>query len=154
MKPHRSLGADPFEDGLAASGKLPTDEEHEFLKKTQPGATATTGEFPAMPDVDIELELADEIEALEADLEADPAPAPADEALEAEAFVETPTVSNRANPINSTDESGNTATPEGAGSYRLVRPATSDRIDVRQPSAGEKTASNRVIIGIARKPNG
>jgi hypothetical protein len=78
-----------------------------------------------------------------------------------DAFNDTPTVSNRPNPT--TQPSEPPSEPEkvsdqgltGAGAYRMVRPATSDRIDVPAPAAPGRPAAdramNRVIIGVARK---
>lgn len=76
---------------------------------------------------------------------------------EDDAFSDTPTVANRANPTTPPSEidkaSGQGLT--GAGAYRMVRPDTSDRIDVPAPSTPERPAAdralNRVIIGVARK---
>jgi hypothetical protein len=74
-------------------------------------------------------------------------------------FREIPTVSNRANPtaeIESNDFAPANEPHTGVGAYRLVRPATSDRIEPQQqqqPAPGQKTQGNRVVIGVARKTN-
>lgn len=71
-------------------------------------------------------------------------------------FHEIPTVSNRVNPTAEIENNDFAPTNEphtGVGAYRLVRPATSDRIEPQQPTPGQKTQGNRVVIGIARKPN-
>lgn len=71
---------------------------------------------------------------------------------EEDVFSEVPTEANRANPL----VAPNSISPQagqglaGAGAYRMVRPATSDRIEVPAPAAPERP-TNRVIIGIARK---
>jgi len=71
---------------------------------------------------------------------------------EDDVFSEVPTEANRANPMIAP----NAMAPEagqglaGAGAYRMVRPAISDRIEIPAPAAPERPA-NRVIIGIARK---
>ena len=72
---------------------------------------------------------------------------------EEDVFSEVPTEANRPNPMaspNSIDRHAGQE-PAGAGAYRMVRPAISDRIDIPAPAAPERPA-NRVIIGIARKP--
>jgi hypothetical protein len=71
---------------------------------------------------------------------------------EEEVFSDVPTEANRANPMvapSSVDAAAGQGLA-GAGAYRMVRPATSDRIEVPTPAAPERPA-NRVIIGIARK---
>ncbi len=78
-----------------------------------------------------------------------------------DAFSEIPTVANRANPTTqasepaSENDQANGQGLTGAGAYRMVRPATSDRIDVPAPATHERPATdraiNRVIIGVARK---
>ena len=71
---------------------------------------------------------------------------------EEDAFSDVPTEANRANPMVAPQSMGAAADQglAGAGAYRLVRPATSDRIEIPAPAAPERPA-NRVIIGIARK---
>ena len=70
-----------------------------------------------------------------------------------DAFSEIPTIANRANSTVSPSEIDKEAVPgpAGAGAYRLVRPATSDRIEVPVPAAPRRPIVNRVIIGVARK---
>lgn len=71
---------------------------------------------------------------------------------EEDVFSDVPTEANRANPMvapKSIDTEAGQGLA-GAGAYRMVRPATSDRIEVPAPAAPERPA-NRVIIGIARK---
>ena len=69
-----------------------------------------------------------------------------------DAFCEIPTVANRANPTVSPSEIDKEAGQglAGAGAYRMVRPATPDRIESPARAAPERPA-NRMIIGIARK---
>jgi len=85
---------------------------------------------------------------------------PADSALageEEDVFSEIPTVANRANPTGSSSEIDKEAGQglAGPGAYRMVRPATSDRMEVPAPAARQRPAAgrvaNRVIIGVARK---
>lgn len=69
-------------------------------------------------------------------------------------FSDIPTVSNRANPAASPSEIDKDSGQglAGAGSYRMVRPATSDRVAIPDPpSAPKRPSGNRVIIGVARK---
>ena len=71
---------------------------------------------------------------------------------EDDVFSEVPTEANRANPMagpHSIDTKAGQGLA-GAGAYRMVRPAISDRVEVPAPAAPERPA-NRVIIGIARK---
>jgi hypothetical protein len=71
---------------------------------------------------------------------------------EEDVFSEVPTEANRTNPMvgpHSIDTKAGQGLA-GAGAYRMLRPATSDRIEVPAPTAPERPA-NRVIIGIARK---
>jgi hypothetical protein len=71
---------------------------------------------------------------------------------EEDAFSDVPTVSNRANPTVSPNEIDKEAGQglAGAGSYRMLRPATSDHLENPAPATPERPAK-RVIIGIARK---
>ena len=39
----------------------------------------------------------------------------------------------------------------GAGAYRMVRPATSDRIDVHPTPSPDRPTPRRVVIGVTRK---
>jgi hypothetical protein len=75
----------------------------------------------------------------------------ADMAQDEDAFDNTPTVANRANPTVSPSKIGNQEGQglAGAGAYRMVRPATSDRIEPAAPA--KRPSGNRVIIGVARK---
>jgi len=73
----------------------------------------------------------------------------------ADEFRDEPTVSNRcspaAQPARGDSEKDPTRTPTGA--YRLVRPATSDRLDRDEPPP-PVTANNskkRAIIGVTRR---
>ena len=72
-------------------------------------------------------------------------------------FKEIPTVANRANPTD-VASAGDAGAPsmegqhEGVGTYRLVRPTTSDVIDTPAPSKGDPNDARRLIIGGARKP--
>jgi len=72
-------------------------------------------------------------------------------------FSDVPTESNRANPLSATSDPGKGPTQDsgqglaGAGSYRLVRPATSDRIDVHPTPSPDRPTPHRVVIGVARK---
>jgi hypothetical protein len=73
-----------------------------------------------------------------------------------DAFEETPTVANRANPTSTAgaggEEASSTAVPsEGAGTYRIVRPATPDFVDTPAPTKTDPNASRRSIIGSTRK---
>jgi hypothetical protein len=72
---------------------------------------------------------------------------------EEDVFGEIPTVANRANPTVSPEEIDKEEGQglAGAGAYRMVRPATSDRIAVPAPAAPERPSTNRVVIGVARK---
>jgi hypothetical protein len=74
-------------------------------------------------------------------------------AQDEDAFSDVPTVANRANPTVSPGkiDKGEDQGLAGAGAYRLVRPATSDRIEVPAPAAPERPSVNRVVIGVARK---
>ena len=75
---------------------------------------------------------------------------------EEDGFSEVPTVANRANPTVSPsqqseiDKDGGQGLG-GAGAYRMLHPATSDRIAVPSPTGADRPAANRVIIGVARK---
>lgn len=73
-------------------------------------------------------------------------------------FGDEPTVSNLSNlrnpaaqPVCRDSENDPARTPTGA--YRLVRPATSDRLDLADPSpsAPAKTAKKRTIIGVTHR---
>ena len=68
-------------------------------------------------------------------------------------FSEVPTVANRANPTASPreidKESGEGRA--GAGAYRMVHPATLDRIAVPVPAAPQRAVAKRVVIGVTRK---
>jgi hypothetical protein len=72
-------------------------------------------------------------------------------------FSDVPTESNRANPLSAPSDPGKETAQEkgqglaGAGSYRLVRPATSDRIDVHPTPSPDRPTPHRVVIGVARK---
>jgi hypothetical protein len=74
-------------------------------------------------------------------------------AQDEDAFSDVPTVANRANPTVSPGEINKEKGQglAGAGAYRLVRPATSDRIEVPAPATPERPSVNRVVIGVARK---
>ena len=77
-------------------------------------------------------------------------------AQDEDVFGDVPTVANRANPTVSPSEPSAMDKQEdqgaaGAGAYRLVRPATSDRIAVPAPPTPERPSVNRVVIGVARK---
>lgn len=64
-----------------------------------------------------------------------------------DAFDDVPTVANRPIPAVATDVPPPEPTP-GIGSYRLVRPATSDAM----PLPAQKTPRpTRVVLGVARK---
>lgn len=87
-------------------------------------------------------------------------PAVSDEAAgeeDEDVFKEIPTVANRANATVGPSSGGAGASPlegqhDGAGSYRLVRPTTSDVIDPPAAAKGDATAARRLVIGTARKP--
>jgi hypothetical protein len=70
-------------------------------------------------------------------------------------FGDEPTVSNlhnpAAQPVSRDSENDPARTPTGA--YRLVRPTTSDRLDLADPSpsAPAKTAKKRTIIGVTHR---
>jgi hypothetical protein len=73
-------------------------------------------------------------------------------------FGDEPTVSNLSNlrnpaaqPVSRDSENDPARTPTGA--YRLVRPATSDRLDLADPSPSvpAKTAKKRTIIGVTHR---
>ena len=70
-----------------------------------------------------------------------------------DAFGDVPTVGNGANPaaLPTEADSGQSQGLSGAGAYRMVRPATSDRIAVPTPAPAERPNGNRVVIGVARK---
>jgi hypothetical protein len=92
--------------------------------------------------------------AIKADL-ASVAAAQAQDEDEDDAFSDVPTEANRANPMvapHAIDAEAGQGLA-GVGAYRMVRPATSDRVEV--PAAPERPAAkpkaNRVIIGVARK---
>jgi hypothetical protein len=71
---------------------------------------------------------------------------------EDDVFSEVPTEANRASPMagpHSIDTKAGQGLA-GAGAYRMLRPAISDRVEIPAPTAPERPA-NRVIIGIARK---
>ena len=74
-------------------------------------------------------------------------------AQDEEVFSEIPTVANRTNPTVSPSELDKNKDQGlgGAGAYRLLRPATSDRIAVPSPAVPDRPAAKRVIIGVARK---
>jgi hypothetical protein len=81
---------------------------------------------------------------------------PSDEMAEAaEEFGDEPTVSNLRNlaapAVSGDSDNGPFPTPTGA--YRLVRPATSDRLDrgAPSPSAADKNRKKRTIIGVTRR---
>jgi hypothetical protein len=138
----RSIPDPPTDDGAAAGDTSLTDDPGFEADDTAPSCTRE--DLPSLAD-----------EALGA-LPQDEHPSTPGEAVESEddLFREIPTVSNRANPtLESADNDFSPANEPhtGVGAYRLVRPATSDRIDVHQPTAGARTQSNRVIIGISRK---
>ena len=72
-------------------------------------------------------------------------------------FSDVPTIANQAIPTAAPSDTGDEVAQEtgqglaGAGAYRLVRPAISDRIDVHPTPSPDRPTPNRVIIGIARK---
>ena len=75
---------------------------------------------------------------------------------EADVFNEIPTVANHANPTAARATVGSETTPppaspEGAGSYRILRPTTSDCIDKPAPTKIDPSTSKGVITGAARK---
>jgi hypothetical protein len=72
-------------------------------------------------------------------------------------FKEIPTVSNRANPTfadSAHHESASLPTDahDGAGTYRIVHPTTSDFIAPPAAIKIDADAARRAIIGVARKP--
>jgi len=72
-------------------------------------------------------------------------------------FKEIPTVANRANPTADpgsaeASESSTEGKHEGAGTYRILRPTTSDVIETPAPTKVDPSAARRVVIGAARKP--
>ncbi len=74
-----------------------------------------------------------------------------------DAFKEIPTVANRANPTSGViapvdSPSSVLGQREGAGTYRILRPTTSDLIDTPAAAKIDPNASKRVTIGAARKP--
>jgi hypothetical protein len=76
-----------------------------------------------------------------------------------EFVAETPTEANHANSVPAPGKKDECETPppdlfSGPGSYRMVRPAVSDRIAAPAPVAGkaDKNRGGRVVIGVARKP--
>jgi hypothetical protein len=75
----------------------------------------------------------------------------ADAAQDEDAFSNTPTIANRANPTGSPSKIDKQEGQglAGAGAYRMLRPATSDRIELAAPA--KRPSGNRVIIGVARK---
>jgi len=105
-------------------------ENAESGKKPAPGEQATTGEFPAV---------ADEPEADEPE----------------DVFKEIPTVANRANPTaapGTASPAAPPAPPEGSGSYRILRPLTSDIIDTPTTTKVDGGPSKRMVLSPARKP--
>jgi hypothetical protein len=70
-----------------------------------------------------------------------------------DAFRDVPTVANRANPTVPPSEvdTGEGLGLAGAGAYRLVRPATSDRVTVPTPAPPDRPSANRIVIGVTRK---
>jgi hypothetical protein len=90
-----------------------------------------------------------------ADINAEPASSVEDLAQDEDSFSDTPTVANRANPTASPSEIDKQQGHglAGAGAYRMVRPAVSDRIEppAPPPTAAKRPSGNRVIIGVARK---
>jgi hypothetical protein len=72
-------------------------------------------------------------------------------------FKEIPTVANRSNPTADPGgaEAGESLTEgkhDGAGTYRILRPTTSDVIETPAPTKVDPSAARRVVIGAARKP--
>jgi|GEM_PF-5015532 len=72
-------------------------------------------------------------------------------------FKEIPTVANRANPTaepgsEGAAESSTEGKHDGAGTYRILRPTTSDVIETPAPTKVDPSAARRVVIGAARKP--
>jgi hypothetical protein len=87
-------------------------------------------------------------------------PAAGDEPEDAESedvFKEIPTVANRANPTGGVIAAGDNASSvvgqrEDAGTYRILRPTTSDFVDTPAATKNDPNAAKRLIIGPARKP--
>ena len=87
-------------------------------------------------------------------------PAAGDEPEDAESedvFKEIPTVANRANPTSGVippidSPSSDLGQREGAGTYRILRPTTSDFVDTSAATKNDPNAAKRLIIGPARKP--
>jgi len=74
-------------------------------------------------------------------------------ARDEDTFSEVPTVANRANPTISPSEIDLEA-GQGlarAGSYRMVRPATSDRVAIPSPAGAGRPPASRLIIPMPRK---
>jgi hypothetical protein len=68
-------------------------------------------------------------------------------------FKEIPTVANRALPVPEAAPGESSPSPhETAGSYRLVRPTVSDFVAQPVATKMDPPATNRVVIGSARKP--
>lgn len=73
-------------------------------------------------------------------------------AEDADEFSDAPTVSSRRNPAaqavsGDSDSSARTQT----GAYRLIRPATSDHLDLDKPLPAAKTIKKRTVIGVTRR---
>jgi hypothetical protein len=71
-----------------------------------------------------------------------------------EFFEDIPTVANRAHPSTEEGERREPCSPisgKHAGSYRILRPTTSDVVDAAIAQKAEATAAKRVVIGSTRK---
>ena len=141
-------GAPAKRDGFVARPASNTDTPR------PPGAADARDAVAAREAVGTEMQAAQA--ARSAEVSAELASVAASLAQGEDVFSEIPTVANRANPTLSpsqpseTDKDGGQGLG-GAGAYRMVRPAISDRIGVPSPAGADRTAGNRVVIGVARK---
>jgi hypothetical protein len=105
--------------------------------------TAARGTTPQVAEPGLSAEISAELASVAAALAQD----------DGDAFSDIPTVANRANSTVSPSEIDEEADQRTAraGAYCLVRPATSDRIEVPAPTPSRRPMANRVIIGVARK---
>jgi hypothetical protein len=74
-------------------------------------------------------------------------------AEDADEFSDAPTVSSRHNPAVSpvSRDSESRAARTQTGAYRLIRPATSDHLDLADPLSAAKTVKKRTVIGVTRR---
>jgi hypothetical protein len=84
------------------------------------------------------------------------ADAPVGEAAEmaedADEFSDVPTLASRRDPAaQALSGEGDSGSRTQTGAYRLIRPATSDHLDLDGPLPAAKTAKKRTVIGVTRR---